>query len=83
MAEPDPDHPAVSPEVRMGNDIARQFAYLPEDKAVAAVGNHLAMFWEPRMRAALVTEVERDPDQLDPLVVEAVRARPEIFPATR
>ena len=75
MAEPDPDRPAVHPVVRMGNDIARQFAHLPEGEAAAAVGNHIAMFWDPRMRADLVAEIERDPSQLDPLVVEAVKDR--------
>jgi formate dehydrogenase subunit delta len=74
MAEPDPDHPAVHPVVRMGNDIARQFAYLSEGEAAKAVGNHIAMFWDPRMRADLAAEIERDPSQLDPLVVEAVHA---------
>ena len=83
MAEHDPDLPAVSPEVRMGNDIARQFAHLPEADAVAAVGNHLVMFWDPRMRTALAAEVDRDPDQLDPLVVDAVRERADLFPVTR
>ena len=64
-----------SPVVRMANDIARQFAHLPEGEAAAAVGNHIAMFWDPRMRADLVAEIERDPSQLDPLVVEAVKDR--------
>lgn len=67
----DPDAPAVPPVVRLGNDIARQFAHLPDDEAVAAVGNHIRMFWDPRMRAKLDDEIARDPSQLDPLVVRA------------
>ena len=63
----------VSPEVRMANDIARQFAHLPPAEASAAIANHIHAFWDPRMRARLDHEVARDPDQLDPLVVDAVR----------
>ncbi|MGD9962056.1 formate dehydrogenase subunit delta [Nocardioides sp.] len=61
--------PAV---VRMANDIARQFAHLPEPDAAAAVAAHLEMFWEPRMRRELQAEVEREPDQLAHVVVTAV-----------
>ena len=64
--------PLVPPVVRLANDIARQFAHLPDDAAAAAVGNHLRMFWDPRMRADLRTEIERDASRLDPLVVAAV-----------
>ena len=65
-------HVGECPEVRMANDIARQFAHLPEDEAAAAVANHLRQFWEPRMRHHLADEVARDPDQLDPLVLAAL-----------
>ena len=57
----------------MGNDIARQFAHLPDDAAAAAVGNHIRMFWDPKMRAKLDAEIARDPSQLDPLVVRGVQ----------
>ena len=65
-------HAGESPEVRMANDIARQFAHLPADEAAAAVANHLQLFWEARMRHHLDEEVARDPDQLDPIVLAAV-----------
>ena len=32
---------STSPEARMGNDIARQFAHLPPDRAAEAVARHL------------------------------------------
>jgi formate dehydrogenase subunit delta len=65
-------HVGECPEVRMANDIARQFAHLPADEAAAAVANHLRQFWETRMRHHLADEVARDPDQLDPIVLAAV-----------
>ncbi len=68
-----PDHevPLVPPVVRLANDIARQFAHLGVDEAAAAVAQHVTMFWDPRMRADLAAEIERDHTQLDPLVVAA------------
>ena len=75
-----PHHPvpleprsAQPPEVRMGNDIARQFAHLPPDRAVEAVASHLRAFWDPRMRARLASYAAEDPDALDPLLVAASR----------
>jgi formate dehydrogenase subunit delta len=60
--------------VRLANDIAAQFAHLPPERAAAMVANHLRMFWDPRMRAALLATVAAggtDADDLDPLAVEA------------
>ena len=37
--------------VRMANDIARNFAVLGEGEAVAATAEHIALFWDPRMKA--------------------------------
>ena len=67
-------HAGEPPVVRLANDIARQFAHLPEAEAAAAVAHHITSFWDPRMRTQLDEEVARDPDQLDPLVLDAVRA---------
>ncbi len=73
---PEPDRRADPPVVRMANDIARQFGYLPADEAAAAVANHLRSFWDPRMRRQLAEEVGRDPDRLDPAVVRALTTSP-------
>jgi formate dehydrogenase subunit delta len=59
------------PEVRLGNDIARQFAHLPADKATAAIAGHLRMFWDPRMRQALRKAVAAGDDDVDPLLRDA------------
>ncbi len=57
----------------MGNDIARQFAHLPEDEAVAAIARHIETFWDPRMRDALRALVASGDDDLDPLLAAAGR----------
>ena len=44
---------AVLPEVRLANDIARQFAHLAPDAATKEIAAHIAAFWAPRMRARL------------------------------
>jgi formate dehydrogenase subunit delta len=62
----------ISPEARMGNDIARQFAHLPEDTAAQAVARHIETFWDPRMRSALEALAAAHDDSLDPLLVDAV-----------
>jgi formate dehydrogenase subunit delta len=57
--------------VRMGNQIARQFAHLSEDEAVTAVANHLRNFWAPQMRAGLVDIVDEGDEVLEPVLAEA------------
>ena len=46
--------------VYMGNQIAREFAAMGEG-AVAATADHIAKFWDPRMRARILAG---DPQQL-------------------
>lgn len=60
-----------SPEVRLGNDIARQFAHLDDEAAVAAIAAHMVKFWEPRMRASLRRQVEAGETDVDPRVAAA------------
>ena len=59
--------------VRMANQIARQFTYLPDDQAAAKVAYHLHAFWEPRMIAGLEAHAASTPDDFDPVVLEATR----------
>jgi formate dehydrogenase subunit delta len=63
----------MPPQIRLANDIAVQFHHLPTGEAAKAIANHMRMFWDPRMRADLVTRAESSTADLDPLVVEAVR----------
>jgi formate dehydrogenase subunit delta len=62
---------SVRPEVRLGNDIARQFAHLPHDQATAAIARHLRMFWDPRMREALHLAIAAGDSDADPLLNDA------------
>jgi formate dehydrogenase subunit delta len=66
------------PVVRLANDIARQFAHLPDAEAATAIGKHLKSFWDPRMRRDLQHEIEVDDTRLDPLVLRAVRERDDV-----
>ncbi len=56
----------------MANQIGRFFAHQPHDKAVAAIEAHLRRFWDPRMRAGIVTHPDGETVRLDPNVREAV-----------
>lgn len=62
-----------APEVRLGNDIARQFAHLDPDEAAARVAAHVERFWEARMRNALLDRIERGDPDLAPLVVASAQ----------
>lgn len=61
----------VSPEARMGNDIARNFAHLPASEAAEAIARHIEMFWTRPMREVLERLVAERDDDLDPLLVDA------------
>ncbi len=63
---------ATGTQVRLANDIAAQFAHLPQEAAVTAIAGHLRTFWDPRMREQLLVRIEQDSDGVDPLVVRAV-----------
>ncbi len=55
----------------MGNDIARQFAHLPDHEAAEAVARHIETFWDPTMRRNLEALAAAQDDSLDPLLVDA------------
>jgi len=60
----------VSPEIRMAGDIAAQFHHRPAEEAAAAIAGHIRQFWDPRMRRALLAEIDAG-TEADPLVVAA------------
>lgn len=64
---------ALPAEARMGNDMARQFAHLPEADAVAKIADHIGRFWDPRMRTNLRAFAQTDPQALDPLILAVAR----------
>ena len=55
--------------VYMANQIARNFAVQGDEAAIAATADHIATFWDPRMKAAICAE---DPDALCPIARAAV-----------
>lgn len=65
--------------VRMANQIAAFFTPYTEEEAVKGIANHIAMFWEPRMRKQLRAIAGNAPG-LDPLVVRALED-PSLAPA--
>ena len=38
------EHAQLPAEARMGNDIARQFAHLPQDQAISRIADHIGRF---------------------------------------
>jgi formate dehydrogenase subunit delta len=70
----------MSPEklVHMANQIGKFFAHQGEDRAVSGIADHLAKFWDPRMRAAIAAHVASGGGGLDPLVLRAVKSLKEV-----
>jgi formate dehydrogenase subunit delta len=56
----------------MANQIGHFFASNGHDKAVAAISNHIAKFWEPRMRKQIYAHLAQGGSGLDPLSKEAI-----------
>ena len=54
--------------VQMANQIARNMAAMEGAHAAAAVADHIASFWDPRMKAAILA----DRAGLEPLAAAAV-----------
>ena len=53
----------------MADQIARNLAVMGEDEAIAATAEHIALFWDPRMKAAILAD---DPAHLSPIAAAAV-----------
>jgi formate dehydrogenase subunit delta len=54
----------------MAEQIAREFKAQGEAEAIAATAEHIRMFWDPRMKAAILAD---DPSRLSPIVAAALR----------
>ncbi len=63
--------PHETPEMRLGHDLVRAFAHLPRERAAEEIATHIAKFWEPRMRHALMTQIRFGNTDLHPLLVRA------------
>jgi len=53
----------------MADQIARNVAAQGEEAAIAATAEHIRLFWDPRMKAAILTD---DRTALTPVVAAAV-----------
>jgi formate dehydrogenase subunit delta len=58
--------------VYMANQIGRYFSAQPREDAAAGVADHLARFWDPRMRAMIREHLRAGGAGLDPAVRDAV-----------
>ena len=56
----------------MANQIGKFFAHQKHEQAVASITDHLQKFWDPRMRKAIIANLDSATLQLDPTVREAV-----------
>jgi formate dehydrogenase subunit delta len=65
----------MSPDklVYMANQIGKFFAHEGEAKAVADTADHLAKFWDPRMRTAILKHLDDGGAGLDPIPLKAVQ----------
>lgn len=55
--------------VMMANQIARNLAARGDEAAVALMVEHIQDFWDPRMKAGILTA---DPNKFEPIAASAV-----------
>lgn len=69
----------MSPDklVYMANQIGTFFASQGPDKARAGIAEHIAKFWDPRMRAAIIAHLNAGGAGLDPAVRDAIGKLPQ------
>jgi len=58
--------------VHMANQIARNFATQPDADAALAVADHIAMFWDPRMKALILEPMDASGEGLSPVAHAAI-----------
>ena len=59
--------------VRMANQIALAFRAQSHDEALASTGEHIRLFWTPKMRRDLKQFIDSGGSGLDPLAQEAMQ----------
>lgn len=60
---------------RMANDIAANFAISGHDRAVVDTAQHIALFWDPRMKAAIFASDLADLSPIARAAVESLREK--------
>ena len=67
----------LPPQVRLANEIARQFAHREPADAATRIANHIKAVWDPRMKAALLAHLDAGGGDLDPIAaLAAAQLRP-------
>lgn len=66
----------MSPDklVYMANQIGKFFEANGHDAAIAGISDHVAKFWEPRMRKQIYAHLAKGGAGLDPIAKEALEA---------
>jgi formate dehydrogenase subunit delta len=59
--------------IRMGQQIARNNAALPPQRAADRIAGHLKSFWTHAMIAELEAYAAANPGELDPVLITALR----------
>jgi len=66
----------MSPDklVYMANQIGSAFNHQSDDEAIASVAQHIKLYWDPRMRAAIFAHADAGGQGLKPRVLQAIRS---------
>ncbi len=59
--------------VYMANQIARNFGTMSDVDAAAALAEHIAHFWDPRMKMMIFAHIDAGGDGLVPVALIALR----------
>jgi formate dehydrogenase subunit delta len=66
--------------VYMANQIAKNFAATSHDSAAQATADHIAQFWDPRMKSMIFAQLEAGGEGLDPLAFDAITILHDVGP---
>lgn len=58
--------------VSMANQIAGFFRPYPKEQAVGGIAEHIAKFWDHKMRATIIAHLDHGGTGLEPVVQEAL-----------
>jgi formate dehydrogenase subunit delta len=58
--------------IRMVNQIAAYFEAYPRPEALKGIADHIAKFWDPRMREQLTEYIDGGGKDLSPLAIAAL-----------
>jgi formate dehydrogenase subunit delta len=62
---------AAPPAMRLATAIAAQFRHQTPSEAAATIAGHIGKYWDPRMRAQLIDQVNQAGEECDAHVAAA------------